>query len=86
VRRRRRRLTVYAVAAVALAAMHSIAVAGKGGSGKGGSGKGGSGKGGSGKDADSASISQNESTPALGTWVTFSSSYPTSTKNARIQV
>jgi len=64
--------------AAGLAAAAAPALAGKGGNGRGG--------GGSGSSAASPSISLNESNPALGSSITFNSSYASSVKNPRIQV
>jgi hypothetical protein len=73
--RRRIALTAFAAAALALASVPAIAVAGKGGNHGGGN-----------LGAADASISLNESGPALGSWVTFTTSYPSNTKNPRVQV
>jgi hypothetical protein len=76
----RRRIALTAIAALALASVPAVAVAGKGGNGNGNGG------GGNGNLSASASLSLNESNPSLGNWVTFSSDYPSNTKNPRIQV
>jgi hypothetical protein len=70
------RLSALALLAVACAVVATPAVAGKGGNGKGNGST----------AATSASINLNEADPALGSELTFSTTYPNSAKNPRIDV
>jgi hypothetical protein len=71
---RRTALVLLFAAGLAVAATPALSKGGKGGGG------------GSGSSAASASISLNEANPALGSSITFSSSYASGVKNPRIQV
>jgi hypothetical protein len=70
------RLSALALLTVACAVVVTPAVAGKGGNGKGNGST----------AATSASINLNEADPALGSELTFSTTYPNSAKNPRIDV